>query len=105
MRQGDRPCQPFNASIDQAVVLSAHAHNVRDCLFNLRLVARDALAPLATRRVMGVRLDGRSMRSVLSIESVTCRAHLLHWLYQHNISRMRLIGMTRQADPFFLEPP
>ena len=65
--------------------------NVSNCLLNSWHVACDALASGAARRVMGMRLDGRCMRSILSIRPMTCRADLLGWLYKHGL----IVGTVR----------
>src|ERR1700722_10656334 len=65
--------------------------DVSDCLLNSRHVACDALASSAAPRVMGMRLDRRCMRSILSIRPMTCRADLFDWLYQHGL----VVGTVR----------
>jgi len=48
--------------------------HVGDRLLDLRHVARDALVALATRFVMGVLLDRRSVRAVRRVWAVTIQA-------------------------------
>ena len=51
--------------------------NVRDCLFDLWHMTRHAFATRAARRMMGVRLEGGCVRTVLCVGAVAGRANLL----------------------------
>src|SRR5271156_2860832 len=65
--------------------------NVSYCLLDFRHVACNALASSATRRVVGMGLERRCMRSILSIRPMTCRADLLDGFYQHGL----VVGTVR----------
>ena len=58
---------------DEPKRVARHVH-VGDCLLDLRHVASDALVALATRFVMGVLLDRRSVRAVRRVRAVTIQA-------------------------------
>ena len=58
---------------DEAKGVAADVH-VAQRLGNFRHVASDALAASTARQMMGVRRDGRSMRSIRRIRAMTVQA-------------------------------
>lgn len=58
---------------DESKRVARHVH-VGDRLLDLRHVARDAIIALATRVVMGVLLDRRSVGTVRRVRAVTIQA-------------------------------
>src|SRR5882724_7827256 len=59
--------------------------DVRDGLLDFGHVARHALAARAPRRMVRMRLDGRCMRAILCVRSMTARADLRDGLDQHRV--------------------
>ena len=85
--------------IDEVERVASDIH-IGDGLLDLWHVAGNALTAGAPNRVMGMLLDRRGMRPILSVWPVTCQAHSARGLSQHGvILRTVRIVATETGDP------